>query len=666
MNLDIAAVVHEGRRRVRAVRRWRLIALALLALLVIGAQVFGGLLLRPPVRLYVYTGGDWRETTLPNGEIPAQAVVMDDGTLWVHTRSECGFLRYDGSAWSDCQGGTDVQFGQLFNSPLSATHDDQVWSINNTSVSHFDGDNWTVYRNVLPTYSPSDIEASALGAFVVDYYGNIASFDGSQWTVQPVSALLPNVSGGIYNNIANLTKDADGAIYLLYGATIYRYDGLRWRVFHRATNATMINQLFLVQDDSLWVYAAPDGVGALNLSGSRRFEARDTGLNGEYPTQFVMAGSTPTLVTYRGVYQWDGGQWTIMPAQPSPTNPYEQLLTASAGGALWATVYDQPYFDPYASLRREVGLFLRDGWWIIGVGGLLLLTLLRPGAATRAHMTARRVWAARFDVPDLVTVQAGGGLYRFSLLFFFMLLNIAIFAYAWGEARGGDGFKLLAGLLVLIGVVHPAVMRLGGYRPVRRSLHVEDHALRRAYVLVAALVIGAALYFPAALVWERTGLHGFFGIATCVLLTFFLAWVALNSLIGVALRRTERVMRTGDDTAVERQFKRIERWLPAQVRVQLLRADYAHQRGDLAQAAHGYRRSLYELQADPRWAAYTLRQLAAVYTRQNCPDHALPLLECAVEVLPESAAGYRDLAAHLQERDPQRAQSLLAAAHTFH
>ena len=53
---------------------------------------------------------------------------------------------------------------------------------------------------------------------------------------------------------------------------------------------------------------------------------------------------------------------------------------------------------------------MRYGWWIIALGGLMLLTLIRPGAGQRARVTQRMVWAARFDVPDLVTLQVGGGL----------------------------------------------------------------------------------------------------------------------------------------------------------------------------------------------------------------------------------------------------------------
>ncbi|MBK8029673.1 MAG: hypothetical protein IPK17_09190 [Chloroflexi bacterium] len=106
--LDIAASVREGQQYRRAARRWQVIGVALVVLAVLGAQGLATLTLRPLAQLYFLDGQDWREIPLPEGGSPYEVLALNDGTLWVGTHSDCGFLQYQAGSWSDCTGGVSA------------------------------------------------------------------------------------------------------------------------------------------------------------------------------------------------------------------------------------------------------------------------------------------------------------------------------------------------------------------------------------------------------------------------------------------------------------------------------------------------------------------------------------------------------------------------------
>ncbi len=118
------------------------------------------------------------------------------------------------------------------------------------------------------------------------------------------------------------------------------------------------------------------------------------------------------------------------------------------------------------------------------------------------------------------------------------------------------------------------------------------------------------------------------------------------------------------EEAALKQLAWMERWLPLQAWVQLLRAQLAAQQGDIPTAADLFRRSLYEFQTQPQHAATILIQLAHVREQQARPDLALKLWETAVAIYPEGQPGYLALADFYerQQIEPERVHSLRAAA----
>ncbi len=668
-HLDIAAAVREGQQRRRMVRRWRVIGVVLVVLVVLGAQGLAAIALRPVAQLYTLDGVDWREITLPEGESPYQILPASDGGLWVGTRSDCGFLRYQNAAWSACSGGGDPPpyFGG--NSLLSAIDGDQLWTVRDNAVLHYDGTQWITYANVLAGYSVNDIEASPLGVFIINTYGLIFTFDGSNWSRQQLSALIPTSSlGGIYASSAELVKTPDGTIYLAYNGALFRYDGQSWQPFG-GTTRLIINRLYAATDELIWVYENSRGVGTLNLSGPLTFSRKSLGIPAMYPDQLLLVDGIPTMTTYLGIYQWERNRWRILTTPPSSSNAYsyQNALSVDNSGNFWWIAHTQSFYDPFIEARRDIGRFMRYGWWIIALGGLMLLTLIRPGAGQRARVTQRLVWAARFDVPDLVTLQVGGGLYRLWPSLFVLMILMAVLIYAWGQFRSQDGYTLLAAALPLIGLGLPVAGRWRGYLPARRSITIEDHTLLLAYRLLAALVIGLVLYLPVSTLWTLTGLSGGIGALLYPLGVLYLSWQALRWWMRRSVDRAVRLIEQKEFPAAEAQIAWLEQYLPLQAHGQLLRGDLAHGRGDLNQAAWFYRRALYEYQAVPPVAARVLRSLAAVLGQQGRGDRALPLSECAIHIQPESAASYAALAAHYQQQavEPERAQSLLVAAQTF-
>jgi len=80
-----------------------------------------------------------------------------------------------------------------------------------------------------------------------------------------------------------------------------------------------------------------------------------------------------------------------------------------------------------------------------------------------------------------------------------------------------------------------------------------------------------------------------------------------------------------------------------------------------------YRQVIYQHQTEPRPVSINMVNLAEILEKQGCHDQALPLIECAIKIMPESARGYRTLAEYYQQRDlePERTQALVAAAGQF-
>ena len=665
-SLNIAESVREGERRLRVKRRWRWFGFLLIILVVIVAQFFANFLLRPPSRLYAFDGTAWNEIMLPENEAPSQVTTTNDGSVWVSTLSDCGFLRYREGNWSECSGNTGAANDYQNGTSLVATHEDDIWAVYDNSILSFDGTSWKPYDNVLPNMGVNDIEASDLGVFIIDWYGNITRFDGNSWTTQNAANVLPIPPLGGYGGAASLTKTTDGTIYVAYNSNIYSYDGTQWKLLALLQSIT-VYQLYDGGDNFLWVVDNNNSLGVINLDGQPTFTPRNAGLINTYPTQFLISNGVPTVLTSEGIYQWETNRWRQFSVQPPKTTAYSQTLATDTSGTLWIVSHDQSIYDPYSSLRRDFALFLRYGWWVIGIGGLILMTLIHPGAGKRARETQKLVWATMYDTPDLVTVQAGGGFYRVWSMFLVLVCLFALLAYLWAEFRGWTLVKILSLLVVLLWIALPIILRARGYKPARRSLYVEDHILAQSHRILAALLIGVLLYVPVQLLWERFDLERDLGVILLPLVSFYLAWFVQKSLVDSYVKSIIVLHKMKDDQAVQAQLAWMERFLPMQRDCLAFRADLKHLKGELHQASLMYRQVIYQHQTEPRPVSINMVNLAEILEKQGCHDQALPLIECAIKIMPESALGYSKLAEHYQQRDlePERTQALVTAAAQF-
>lgn len=661
MSLEIAASIRAGERRVRE-RRWRRgLSVLLIAGLILATQVFAAALLRPLAHLYVFDGAAWTEIPLPEGEAPFQAISAADGSLWVTTYSDCGFLRYRDGAWSACQGNFDTQTSLMYNTSLITAHADNIWAIRDSSVVHYDGEKWMNYSQVLPTYGPGDIEASQHGVFVSTWYGNLSIFDGSNWTTTSITTLLPNITPATYGANTSLAKTTDGTIYASYNGALARYDGTAWTMIPLPAN-TPINQVYAGTETMLWVTAG-NQLGTINLRGTPRFTPRAVNQAFNYPGAFVLADGIPTIYNFNGIFQWRAGNWRALPDESTTfSNARSGALTANADGSLWLVSTETWIYDTLLETRRDLGLFFRYSWWIIALIGIAALPFIHPGAERQGRAAQRQVWAARFDVPDLVTTRVGGGFYRVWSPVVVIGFLAAFILFMWGEFEDLIALKLLALLVLLLGLALPILIRWRGYVPARRSFYTEDYALRLSHRLLLALVIGVALYFAAVPTWERFTVSDFFGLILLVGLALLLAWatqtLGYSRAVFVAARQVEQ-----NSDAAEQYLRRIERWLPLQSECRVLRADLADRRGDLDRAGWLYFLSVCEYQTQPRPLHSCLIKLADTLARRNCPEQALPLLECAARITPDSGIAYRKLAEITPE--PERARALNAAAAQF-
>ncbi|MBK8029670.1 MAG: hypothetical protein IPK17_09175 [Chloroflexi bacterium] len=182
--------------------------------------------------------------------------------------------------------------------------------------------------------------------------------------------------------------------------------------------------------------------------------------------------------------------------------------------------------------------------------------------------------------------------------------------------------------------------------------------------LLVTLGLGLLLYFPIEQFWATLGFSPSIGVLLYVPLVLYLAWQLLRVWFVAHIHSANNLINKQQEEAALKQLAWMERWLPLQARVQLLRAQLAAQQGDVPTAADLFRRSLYEFQTQPQHAATILIQLAHVREQQARSDLALKLRETAVAIYPEGQPGYLALADFYerQQIEPERVQSLRAAA----
>jgi len=647
MTNQVDAARRQGEKNRRSARRIRWITLLAVALIVIAAQGCAAVLLQPAAYLYKLDGTDWREVELPEGEIPRSVLTTGDGSVWVQTDTECGLLRYRDGAWSDCANlppSAYSYYGQIY----ATTYDDEVWVTYDSDVHHFDGADWTSYDGVAP-YNATGIAATRSQVFITDWASSLTTYDGARWQTQPLTTILPNITGSYYYG-AQVMRGEEDEVFLSQGSAIYRFTDGQWSQLTGSAATSYTFDLLGYQDDLLWV---ADG-GLIRVVNTRAqtpaFQTRTTGLPtnyGLYDLEF--RGDVPYLLAGTSLYRWEDRRWILEPTTLPFLGASSRNFAVDTDQTLWLVVQISYSFDPYREVRRDAGLFMRYGWWLIGIAGLIGASLLNVGAARRGRMAQGVVWDALFDVPDTVTVQAGGGWYHGWRPLLALSIAIAMFGVPYGYIRDSAAGQIAAVLPIFGVLLLPIFMRWRGYRPKRRSRAIEDGILNEAHVLLLAVGIGALLFVPLTAIWMRYDFEPVIGVILLPASALYVAWVILRWVYARAVQRlTALVDAAQTDAAREAAEQRIiaaERWLPIQRQMIALRAALAMQRGEHHAAELLYRQMIYEYQTQPETLAAGLIGLADALIAQGDVDSAGRVLETAISVLPESPRGYERLEA---------------------
>ncbi|MCC6613115.1 MAG: hypothetical protein IT320_06525 [Anaerolineae bacterium] len=233
-NLDLPALIAQGKRYRRAARiRFYAIA-AILLILLIPAVVLTYRITLPSLQLYrLDASGEWARFDLPSGDVMADTInlVMDDaGALWA-VDGDGGLLsRYRNGLWVSYPSfSTGVE---LHDNTRITTDGEQLWGATGSDIFHFDGAHWEVFRDTLLTDVPLAIAAGEYGVFVIDADNNLSRFWQGAWKHTPVIKALPGVSieEDFYDEIYPpvFIRMADGSLWLSYRG-LWRFDGDGWQ-----------------------------------------------------------------------------------------------------------------------------------------------------------------------------------------------------------------------------------------------------------------------------------------------------------------------------------------------------------------------------------------------------------------------------------------------------
>ncbi len=643
--LDLQALIQQGKFYQRAQSRFW-VRFFLIALIYFILQGFIAAYSQPPVQLLRATAKSWETVQLPPNCYPTAITHTADGTLWMWNGCEDEIWSYAGSVWSVYP--LTLPTSSL-NNRLLATYGNHVWGVAGTSVIEYDGSLWRVHANVLPDEQIMDLAVSALGVFIVDDNDQLSIFDYSAWSTQSLATLLAYPYAPEYRTLA---AGPDGSIYLSY-EHIWKFDGLHWvRFLPLPANPSGDYYVYAVADDYLWMY---DGyyTGSVSLRDPvPTFKATSIQW---YPDAVTLADTTLYSVTADYVYRLDGT--TFDEIAPAPTGGTVDSIAVDAAGAVYAVYRTPMYYDRGYRVANAVAEVLNSM--------LLPLTLLiafyayryRPVTLKRRRPTQQAIWKVLPLAPDDVTIQVGGGIYRtWRIIFFLLVLGAPLTGIVFGTQAP---VWILAPYVLALGFgLVPLGLRWRRYLPKTRNLALEDSSVVNAYVSLVSLCGVVPLLVVSEVVFGPFRDFAVFYAAFAVFVILFVAALLLNQVLSRVMLRILRQSLAGEHERVMARLPQYERWLPFGRFALFVRAFNAQLRGQAAEAEGLYRRYIAETQLVPQVAGLGLVNLGQTVKDQGRPVAALPFLECAAQILPESSAPYHELAVYYLEQQSEAARAL--------
>jgi ligand-binding sensor domain-containing protein len=216
-------------------------------------------------------------------------------------------------------------------------------------LAEFDGTNWTVYNT-----SNSDLPDNEVLALAIDGSDNIwigiwglAKFDGTNWTVYNTSN-----SGLPYNRVMALAIDGSDNIWIgTNGGGLAKFDGTNWTVYKRS-NSYLPDDCIIslaIDGSNIWI-GTYGGLAKFDGSNWAGYFTSNSGLPDNWVHALAIDASNIWIGTWLGglaVYTDTGKQGT---EYPTTTDDEE---AGKKGGCFIATAaYGSP-LHPYVRIIRD-------------------------------------------------------------------------------------------------------------------------------------------------------------------------------------------------------------------------------------------------------------------------------------------------------------------------
>jgi ligand-binding sensor domain-containing protein len=211
--------------------------------------------------LSVLDGSIWttydKDNGIPGDEVH-QVKVASDGTVWLISRDRAsgvgqGVTAFDGSTWHTyTKENSDLPTNQAVS--IGLDHNDHLWvGTQYGDVAEFDGVDWTVYND--PTYNHNSIHVvgpDGLGQmwFTSFYntYAPVLMFDGVYW-----HSYLPD--NGCDGGVRRGAFDGNGKLWLTTSSGLCSYEGTTWTRYHSGNSGILDDLLeaIVAQGLKVWV-----------------------------------------------------------------------------------------------------------------------------------------------------------------------------------------------------------------------------------------------------------------------------------------------------------------------------------------------------------------------------------------------------------------------------